>query len=197
MRLASERGIGVSRFMTTGNECDVDIADGIASLARDPATSVILCCMETCRDAGRLIASLEEAREAGKPVIVLKIGTSAAGQAAAASHTGALAGSDAVFDAVLAHGGAMRVHSIEELLDVGHAASMLLPDRLPRGPRVALLTASGGFGILLADAPSGRSGAAQAERGNAAGHSGRRAVRLGATIRSTRRRRCRAGRRCC
>ncbi|WP_108513844.1 acetate--CoA ligase family protein [Bradyrhizobium algeriense] len=152
MRLASERGVGVSRFMTTGNECDIDIADGIAFLARDPATRVILCCLETCRDAGRLIASLEEARDAGKPVIALKIGTSAAGQAAAASHTGALAGSDAVFDAVLARAGALRVHSIEELINLGDAASMLLPDRLPRGPRVALLTASGGFGILLADA---------------------------------------------
>jgi acetate---CoA ligase (ADP-forming) len=152
MRLASECGVGVSRFMTTGNECDIDIADGIAFLARDPATRVILCCLETCRDAGRLIASLEEARDAGKPVIALKIGTSAAGQAAAASHTGALAGSDAVFDAVLARAGALRVHSIEELINLGDAASMLLPDRLPRGPRVALLTASGGFGILLADA---------------------------------------------
>jgi acyl-CoA synthetase (NDP forming) len=152
MRLASERGVGVSRFMTTGNECDIDIADGIAFLARDPATRVILCCLETCRDAGRLIASLEEARDAGKPVIALKIGTSGAGQAAAASHTGALAGSDAVFDAVLARAGALRVRSIEELINLGDAASMLLPDRLPRGPRVALLTASGGFGILLADA---------------------------------------------
>jgi acyl-CoA synthetase (NDP forming) len=154
MRLANERGVGVSRFMTTGNECDVDIADGIAWLARDPATKVILCCVETCRDAGRLIAALEEARDAGKPVVVLKIGTSAAGQAAAASHTGAMAGSDAVFDAVFANTGAIRVRSVEQLVDLGHAASMLLPDRLPKGPRVALLTASGGFGVLLADAAS-------------------------------------------
>lgn len=167
MRLASERGVGVSRFMTTGNECDIDIADGIAFLARDPATRVILCCLETCRDAGRLIASLEEARDAGKPVIALKIGTSAAGQAAAASHTGALAGSDAVFDAVLARAGALRVHSIEELINLGDAASMLLPDRLPRGPRVALLTASGGFGILLADAAHA-AGLAMPELGEAA-----------------------------
>lgn len=154
MRLANERGAGVSRFMTTGNECDVDIADGIAWLARDPATRVILCCIETCRDAGRLISALEEARDAGKPVIVLKIGTSAAGQAAAASHTGAMAGSEAVFDAVFANTGAVRVRSVEQLVDLGHAASMLLPDRLPKGPRVALLTASGGFGVLLADAAS-------------------------------------------
>ena len=152
MRMASDRGAGISRFMTTGNECDIDVADGIAWLARDPATKVILCCMEACRDAGRLIAALTEAREAGKPVIALKVGTSAAGQAAAASHTGALAGSDAVFDALLARHGAVRVRSVEELIDLGHAASILLPDRLPRGPRLAVVTASGGFGVLLADA---------------------------------------------
>jgi acetate---CoA ligase (ADP-forming) len=154
MRLAAERGAGVSRFMTTGNECDVDVADGIAWLARDPETRVILCCLETCRDAPRLIAALEEARSTGKPVIVLKIGTSAVGQAAAASHTGALAGSDAVFDAVFARTGAVRVRSVEQLVNLGHVASMLLPDRLPKGPRIALLTASGGFGVLLADAAS-------------------------------------------
>lgn len=152
MRLASERGVGVSRFITTGNECDVDIADGIAWMARDPATKVILCCLEACRDAGRLIAALEEARDAGKPVIAMKIGTSAAGQAAAASHTGAMAGSDAVFDALFARCGAVRVRSIDELIDLGHAASILLPDRLPKGPGVAVLTASGGFGVLIADA---------------------------------------------
>lgn len=152
MRLASDRGVGVSRFMTTGNECDIDIADGIAWLARDPATKVILSCIEACRDAGRLIAALTEARDAGKPVIALKIGTSAAGQAAAASHTGAMAGSDAVFDALFARHGAVRVRSIDELIDLGHAASILLPDRLPRGARLAVVTASGGFGVLLADA---------------------------------------------
>ncbi len=152
--LARERGIGVSRFITTGNECDVDIADGIAWLARDPATKVILCCLETCRDAPRLIAAFEEARQAGKPVIVLKIGSSEAGQAAAASHTGALAGSDAVFDAVFRRAGVWRVRSVEQLLDLGHAAAVLGTDRLPPSRRVMLLTASGGFGVLLADAAS-------------------------------------------
>jgi acyl-CoA synthetase (NDP forming) len=152
--LARERGIGISRFLTTGNECDVDAADGVAFLARDPATSVILLVLETCRDAPRLVAALEEARQAGKPVVVLKIGASEAGQAAAASHTGALAGSDAVFDAVFRRAGAWRVRSVEQLLDLGHAAAVLGPQRLPRGRRVTLLTASGGFGVLLADAAS-------------------------------------------
>ncbi|WP_431283670.1 acetate--CoA ligase family protein [Humitalea sp. 24SJ18S-53] len=151
--LARERGIGISRFVTTGNECDVDIADAVAFLARDPATKVILCVLETCRDAPRLIAALEAARQASKPVVVLKIGASDAGQAAAASHTGALAGSDAVFDAVFRRAGVARVHSVEQMLDLGHAASVL-GDRLPRGRRTVLLTASGGFGVLMADAAS-------------------------------------------
>lgn len=154
MRLAVDRGIGISRLLTTGNECDVDIADGIASLATDPATSVILCCMETCRDAGKLVRALAMAREAGKPIIVLKVGVSDAGSEAAASHTGALAGSDAVFDVVLRNGGAIRVPSIEQLLDVGHAVSVVGTARAPKGNRAALVTASGGFGVLMADAAS-------------------------------------------
>jgi acetate---CoA ligase (ADP-forming) len=154
MRLAVERGIGISRLLTTGNECDVDIADGIASLARDPATSVILCCMETCRNAAKLLRAMALARESGKPVVVLKVGVSTAGSEAAASHTGALAGSDAVFDVVLRNGGAIRVPGIEQLIEVGHAISVIGAARAPRGERVALMTASGGFGVLMADAAS-------------------------------------------
>jgi acyl-CoA synthetase (NDP forming) len=152
MRLAAERGIGISRLLTTGNECDVDIADGIAALAADAGTSVILCCMETCRDGPKFKQALALAREAGKPVVLLKVGVSDAGRAAAASHTGALAGSDAVFDAVVRNGGAIRVPSIELLLEVGHAIAIVGRERVPRGNRVAVVTASGGFGILLADA---------------------------------------------
>ena len=154
LRLAGERGLGVSRMLTTGNECDVDIADAIASLAGDPGTRVILCCMETCRDGDKLVRAMAMAREAGKPLVVLKVGVSEAGSEAAASHTGALACSDAVFDAVLRKGGAIRVPSIEQLLEVGHALSVVGTAHVPGGNRVAVLTASGGFGVLLADAAS-------------------------------------------
>ncbi|MNQ01199.1 succinyl-CoA synthetase subunit alpha [compost metagenome] len=154
LRLAGERGLGISRMLTTGNECDVDIADAIASLAADPGTRVILCCMETCRDGAKLTQAMAMAREAGKPLVVLKVGVSEAGSEAAASHTGALACSDAVFDAVLRNGGAIRVPSIEQLLEVGHALSVVGPAHVPGGHRVAVLTASGGFGVLLADAAS-------------------------------------------
>ncbi|MDO9436307.1 acetate--CoA ligase family protein [Hydrogenophaga sp.] len=148
----AQRGLGVSRFIATGNEADVDVADGIASLAQDADTRIILCCMETCRDAGRLIAALDMARQQNKPVIVLKIGSTEQGQAAAASHTGALMGSDAVFDAVFRRYGVLRVRSFEDLLNIGHAAALLPAHRLPRTDAVTLVAASGGFGIMMADA---------------------------------------------
>ena len=152
MRNMADRGLGVSRFIATGNEADVDVADGIAALALDDDTRIILCAMETCRDAGRLFEALDLARRQHKPVIVLKIGATEQGQAAAASHTGALMGSDAVFDAVFRRHGVLRVRSFEELLDVGHAAALLGRQRLPATDAVTLVAASGGFGIMMADA---------------------------------------------
>jgi len=148
----ARQGLGVSHFIATGNEADIDVADGIAALAEDAQTRLILCCMETCRDAGRLIRALDLARQNNKPVVVLKIGSTEQGQAAAASHTGALASSDAVIDAVFRRYGALRVDSIEALLELGHAASILLPGGLPQGNRITVLAASGGFGIMMADA---------------------------------------------
>ncbi|WP_251862986.1 acetate--CoA ligase family protein [Achromobacter sp. Marseille-Q4962] len=154
MQSVARRGMGVSRFIATGNEADVDVADGIAALAEDASTRIILCCMETCRNAGKLVGALRMARERRKPVIVLKIGSTEKGQAAAASHTGALTGSDAVIDAVFRRYGALRVRSVEALIDIGHAASLLMPGRLPRSEAVTLVAASGGFGIMMADAMS-------------------------------------------
>lgn len=154
LQLLVQRGVGISRMVTTGNEAEVDLADGIAALARDPATRVILCCMETCRDGERLTQALAIAREHQTPVVVLKIGATEQGQAAAASHTGALAGSDAVIDAVLRRHGALRVRSHEDLVEIGQALSQLLPHSLPRRPAVTLVAASGGFGIMMADAMS-------------------------------------------
>ncbi|SCU74822.1 CoA binding domain protein [Cupriavidus necator] len=154
LQLLVQRGVGISRMITTGNEADVDLADGIAALARDPATRVILCCMETCRDGERLREALAIAREHQTPVVVLKIGATEQGQAAAASHTGALAASDAVIDAVFLRHGALRVRSHEDLVEIGQAVAQLLPHCLPRQPAVTLVAASGGFGIMMADAMS-------------------------------------------
>ncbi|MEZ5650875.1 MAG: acetate--CoA ligase family protein [Burkholderiaceae bacterium] len=152
MKMLGLAGAGISRFMASGNEADIDIADGIAWAASDPATRVILCCMETCRSAPRLVAALDAARASGKPLFVLKIGTSEAGRAAALSHTGGLAGADRVFDAVFARHGAVRVPTLEALVQAGAAAAALGARRLPAVPSVVPVAASGGFGIMMADA---------------------------------------------
>jgi acetate---CoA ligase (ADP-forming) len=152
LRMLGESGAGVARFIATGNEADVQAADAIAWLAGDDETRVILCCLETCRDAERLTAALDLARQAGKPVIALKIGTSEAGQKAAMSHTGGLAGSDRVYDAVFARHGAVRAASLEELVQVGSAVESMGDRRTGPAPSVAVIAASGGFGVMMADA---------------------------------------------
>ncbi|MEI4274032.1 acetate--CoA ligase family protein [Klenkia sp. LSe6-5] len=152
LSLLAPHGAGLARFVATGNEADVEASDAVAWLATDPDTSVVLLVLETCRDSARLTAALGRAREAGKPVVVLKIGTSEAGQQAALSHTGALAGSDKVFDAVFARYGALRVQSLEELVQVGAALEVVGRRRVGAQPSATVVAASGGFGVMMADA---------------------------------------------
>ncbi len=149
MALAAERGIGISTFVATGNEADVDVADCIAWLAGDPATSVIVAYLEGCPDGEGLKAALAKARAARKPVIAIKPGASEAGQAAVRSHTGALAGSKRVFDAVLRHYGAWPATRVEEAVDIAYACSV---GTMPSGDETMIVTPSGGIGIMLADA---------------------------------------------
>ncbi|MCC5969081.1 MAG: acetate--CoA ligase family protein [Pararhodobacter sp.] len=154
LSMLADSGVGLARFIATGNEADVQAADAIGWLADDAETRVILCCLETCRDGPRLTDALERAFRAGKTVIALKIGTSEAGQKAALSHTGGLAGSDRVFDAVFARHGAVRVHSLEELVEVAAAAEAIGKRRIGAQPSAAMIAASGGFGVMMADAAS-------------------------------------------
>lgn len=142
------RGMGFSRFVATGNEADIDVADCIDWLASDPQTSVIVAYLESCKDGRRLVAALERARAAKKPVIIFKGGASEAGSNAAVSHTGALAGTDAIFDGVFKSTGAVRVHSFDEMLDLAQAASAGL---FPTGRRLGVASVSGGFGVMMAD----------------------------------------------
>lgn len=149
LAMGTTRGLGVSRFVATGNEADVDVADVVAWLAADPDSDVIVCAVEGARDGMRLRRALDAAQAAGKPVIAMKVGATEAGRAAAASHTGALAGAAEVWDGVFRQHGALPVHSLEEAVDVAIAASQ--PAR-PASARVGLITTSGGVGVLLADA---------------------------------------------
>ena len=146
--LARDRGHSLSYMLTTGNEADVDIGDCTAFLADDPDTKAILLYMEGCRNGPKFLAALERAREAETPVIAVKLGRTEAGAAAAASHTAALAGEDAVYDALFRQFGVYRADSIEEFFDV--ARSCVIGAR-PVNERVALVTVSGGVGVLMAD----------------------------------------------
>ncbi len=145
---AITRGLGISGFITTGNEADLTTADAIGWLAEDNGTDVIVAYLEGIRDGDRLVAALDAARSARKPVIVMKAGRSKVGSAAAQSHTASLAGNDAVADAVLREMGALRIDSTQQALDYAQAA---IPRIYPVGNTLGVLTVSGGAGILIAD----------------------------------------------
>ena len=147
--LLRNRGCHLSLWCTTGNECDVDVADGIACAAQDEDTEVIVAYLEGCRDTDKLEASLAIAAETRKPVVALKAGRSAAGSAAVRAHTAADAGDDARFSEIFDRWGAWRARSIEELIDVVCACAA---DTFPNGWRTAIMTISGGVGVVMADA---------------------------------------------
>ena len=146
--LARSRGHSLSYMFTTGNEADVDIGDCTAFLADDPDTKAILLYMEGCRNGPKFLAALERARESETPVIAVKLGRTEAGAAAAASHTAALAGEDAVYDSLFRQFGVYRADSIEEFFDI--ARSCVVGTR-PANERVVMVTVSGGVGVLMAD----------------------------------------------
>jgi len=106
--MARQRGLGLSFWASTGNESDVTVADCIEWLVEDPATHIIMAYMEGCKKGEKLKRALDAAARAGKPVVVTKIGRTASGARAAASHTAALAGDDAVYDALFLQYGAIR-----------------------------------------------------------------------------------------
>lgn len=149
--LALDRGIGISRFATTGNEADVTIADLIDHMADDPQVGVIGCYSEGIADGRSFLAAVERARVAGKPVVMMKVGRSAEGSKAAQSHTASLAGDDAVFDAVARDAGVARVATTAEFVDLLYTLSRRAP--VP-GNRLGIVTVSGGAGVLMADAAS-------------------------------------------
>ncbi len=146
--MADLRGIGMSRTLATGNEADVDVAHCIDFLAQDPETEVICASMESCRNGDKLRSAISKASRAGKAVIMMKVGTSEAGAAAAATHTGSLAGDDRVYDTILRETGALRARSIEEMVDIAY---LLVNGQMPVNNRLSLVTVSGGIGILMAD----------------------------------------------
>src|SRR5690349_2591276 len=146
---ADARGIGFSRLISVGNEVDLAVGEIADLMVDDPATDAILLFMETLRDGDRLAQAARRAHAAGKPVIAYKLGRSEIGQELAKSHTGAIAGSDATFDAFCRRHGIARVSMFESLVDV----PALLVDRPPaKGKRVAVATTTGGGAAMVVDA---------------------------------------------
>ncbi len=145
---AERRGVGIQKFVSSGNQASTDANDFLAYLADDPATDAVFLYLEGAGD-GRRFFDLTRATTPRKPVVVLHGGLSSAGRRAASSHTGALAGSSEVFAAAARQAGAIVVDEPEEALDV---AAVLGSLPLPAGPRVAVVTLGGGWGVLAADA---------------------------------------------
>ncbi len=141
-------GLGFSSFVSLGNKGNLNEVDFIEHAAEDPHTKVILCYIEDVVDGERFIEVVTEA-SMEKPIIILKSGTSESGAQAASSHTGALAGSDTAYDITFAQSGVIRVENMDELFELAIAFSML---PYPKGDRVAIVTNSGGPGIITTDA---------------------------------------------
>ncbi|MET0735543.1 MAG: acetate--CoA ligase family protein [Microbacterium sp.] len=148
LNLAQSAGIGLGRFFSVGNEADLSFSDVLEGLVDEGSTRVIAGYIEGIRDGRRFEAALRRAQEKGIPVCLMKVGRSERGAAAAASHTGALAGADAVYASVFERYGVVRAESVEQLLDF---TKMLAAPRLPRGERMTIVTLSGGAGALMTD----------------------------------------------
>jgi len=145
---ATERGIGFTYAVSSGNEVSVDLVDYLSFLVEDPDTKVITLMVEGIRRPAEFMAVATEALSRNKPILVVKLGRSEMGKRQAISHTGALAGTDEVFDAVCRRLGLIRCPTLEDLTEITLA---FMGGRFPRGSRAAIVVNSGGMKGLLCD----------------------------------------------
>jgi acyl-CoA synthetase (NDP forming) len=148
LNYARATGVGISRAVSAGNAAAVDVADYLEYYARDPVTTVSLAYVEGITD-GRSLLQRFGAVAAQKPLVVVKGGSTEGGAAAAASHTGALAANDKVFDGACRAAGLTRASTVEEAFE---AAATFATQPLPTGPNVVVLTTAGGWGVVTSDA---------------------------------------------
>ena len=146
---AAARGLGFSYAVTSGNEIDLDLVDFINFLVEDPATRVIACLVEGVRRPDALLQVARKAHSAGKPILLVKIGRTEKASLQALSHTGAIAGDDAVFDAVCRRYGIVRCNDMADMVEM---AMVFADGRIPTGSRMGLLTTSGAVKGLALDA---------------------------------------------
>ncbi len=147
---AADRGFGFSKFVSIGNKADVEELDLLQYYHKDPETDVIMVYMEELRLRENFIEEVKNitSGERPTPVLVIKSGKTAAGARAAASHTGSLAGTEAVYNAIFHQAGIIRVDKVDDLFDFAEAFSAR---RMPTGNRVAIITNAGGPGIIATD----------------------------------------------
>ncbi|MCY3635764.1 MAG: CoA-binding protein [bacterium] len=148
MNYAAHSGVGISRAVSAGNAAMVGVVDYLSWFAGDPHTRAMAAYVEGVGDGRRFAAAIREA-SAAKPVVLVKGGTTPRGAQAAASHTGALATDDRVFDGMVRQSGAVRAATIEEAFD---AVAAFATQPLPAGPRTLVLSSAGGWGVIAADA---------------------------------------------
>ncbi|MCE0764087.1 acetate--CoA ligase family protein [Pseudonocardia kujensis] len=146
--MAQDRGVQFRHFVATGNESDISVVELLENLVEDDAVAVLATYIEGLRDGPRFRAVAARARELGKPLVAIKVGRSERAASAAASHTGALVGTDSAYEGVFDECGVIRVEDPGELVDVLQiaAAGLLSPS-----PRLAVLSISGGTGVWAAD----------------------------------------------
>jgi len=151
--LAHAEQIGIGYFVSTGNEGDLEFSDFCDYFAVDPRVRIIAGYVESIRDGDKFRAAAGKAARAGKPVVLIKVGASEAGGRAVQSHTGALAGSEEVYRTAFEQLGVIRTYSIEELIDVLKVLSAFPGSASTANAkgRVAILSHSGGAGVLMAD----------------------------------------------
>ena len=151
LNMAHLSGVGISRAVSAGNAAQLGVADYLEWFAQDPETAVSLVYMESVDD-GRVMFERLRAVSSAKPIVLVKGGASTAGAQAAASHTGALATDDAVFDGMCRQAGVIRARDPEEAFE---AAASLATQPLPSGNRVVVVTTVGGWGVAAVDAMAG------------------------------------------
>lgn len=161
--LAGRAGVGIAKFISFGNGSDINELDLLAALQDDAETKVVAMYAENIREGRRFMEIVSQISRQ-KPLIVIKSGRTASGQRAALSHTGSLAGADEVYNQALIAAGALRADSVAQLLDIAKAFSLAQP---LAGGRLAIVTNSGGPGVLAADSVEG-SGLDLPEPGEAA-----------------------------
>jgi len=146
--LARARGMGLGYFVNTGNEADLHFAEVMDAVLADPRIRVGAGYLEGVKDGAALVALAGRAMAAGKPLVLTKVGRTEAGSRAAASHTGSLAGADAVFEGVVRQCGIVRARNEEQMLDI---VEVLAHCALPAGKGLGIVTQSGGAAVLMAD----------------------------------------------